>query len=104
MMLYVNSCLTYSLRLLPESTRWLLSRNKDEEARRVLAKAAKINGKDLSPELLKGLQDDPAMKGTRQYTFIDCVRTWNMARLSLNVWFNWSVWFGVCAMVRWCVV
>nr|KAG5705621.1 hypothetical protein BaRGS_034819 [Batillaria attramentaria] len=76
---------------LPESVRWLLSRSKHEEAARVLQKVANGNGRELPPDLVKELQVDPAMTGTRQYTFIDCVRTWKMARLSLNVWFNWLV-------------
>lgn len=76
---------------LPESIRWLLSHNKAEEAQRILSKAAESNGKQLDNDLLKQLQDDPTMKGSRQYTFLDCIRTWKMARLSLNVWFNWLV-------------
>ncbi|XP_076444570.1 organic cation transporter protein-like [Babylonia areolata] len=79
---------------LPESIRWLLSHDKPEEARRVLSQAAKSNGRDLSPEMLKTLQDDhgPSEKSSsRTYTVLDCLRTWNMARLSLNVWFNWLV-------------
>nr|KAG5691730.1 hypothetical protein BaRGS_010233 [Batillaria attramentaria] len=76
---------------LPESVRWLLSHNKDEEAKRVLQKVAHSNGRSLPPDIIKGLQEDPAMKGTRQYTIIDCLRTCKMARLSLNVWFNWLV-------------
>ncbi|KAL8570505.1 hypothetical protein ACOMHN_008862 [Nucella lapillus] len=76
---------------LPESIRWLLSHNKAEEARRVLRQAAEANGKRLDSEVLKELHDDPGMKSSRQYSFLDCVRTWTMARLSLNVWFNWLV-------------
>ncbi|XP_076444569.1 organic cation transporter protein-like [Babylonia areolata] len=79
---------------LPESIRWLLSHDKPEEAQRVLSQAAKSNGRQLSPEVLKTLQDDhgPSEKSSsRTYTVLDCLRTWNMARLSLNVWFNWLV-------------
>ncbi|KAK7107420.1 organic cation transporter protein-like [Littorina saxatilis] len=76
---------------LSESIRWLLSHNEEERARQVLTEAARINGREVPPELLKELQSDPAMKATRQYTVLDCVRTPAMAKLSLNVWFNWLV-------------
>ena len=55
----------------------------------MLGQVAEINGRTVPPELLEGLQGDPATKGGRRYTFLDCLRTWRMARLSLNVWFNW---------------
>ncbi|KAL8570515.1 hypothetical protein ACOMHN_008872 [Nucella lapillus] len=76
---------------LPESIRWLLSHNKADEARRVLRQVAEANRKCVDSEVLKELQDDPGLKSSRQYSCLDCVRTWTMARLSLNVWFNWLV-------------
>ena len=78
-------------RFLPESIRWQLSNNKAEEARRVLTEVAQMNGKDLPPGVLEELQEDTATKTARHYTVLDCLRTWKMARLSLNVWFNWCV-------------
>lgn len=39
-------------RVLPESPRWLLSQGKTEEAKQLVQKAALVNGRPLSPELL----------------------------------------------------
>lgn len=77
-------------RLLPESIPWLLSRGRDDEAEFILLKAAKQNGVTLEPDVIRAMKADTALKGEKkQYSFIDCLRTWNMALLSLNVWFNW---------------
>lgn len=39
-------------RVLPESARWLLIRGRVEEAKQLLQKAASVNRRKLSPELL----------------------------------------------------
>lgn len=39
-------------RALPESARWLLAQGRVEEAKQVIQKAASVNGRKLSPELL----------------------------------------------------
>lgn len=39
-------------RVLPESPRWLLSQGRTEEAKQLVQKAALVNGRPLSPELL----------------------------------------------------
>ncbi|CAG5130239.1 unnamed protein product [Candidula unifasciata] len=78
--------------LLPESIPWLLSRGRDDEAEVILLQAAKMNGVTLQPDVIRAMKEDVALKGEKkQYFFIDCLRTWNMALLSLNVWFNWLV-------------
>lgn len=41
-----------SCRALPESARWLLTRERVEEAKQVIQKAASVNKRKLSPELL----------------------------------------------------
>lgn len=39
-------------RVVPESPRWLLSQGRTEEAKQLVQKAALVNGRSLSPELL----------------------------------------------------
>ncbi|KAH9489646.1 hypothetical protein Btru_045564 [Bulinus truncatus] len=76
---------------LPESIRWLVSQGKQDEAERVFNRAAKENGIILDSSVFKSFKEESAATSTKQYYIIDCVRTWKMARLSLNVWFNWLV-------------
>ncbi|RUS86167.1 hypothetical protein EGW08_006061 [Elysia chlorotica] len=77
--------------VLPESIRWLISRGRDAEADKILRAAAATNGVTLDEDVVTALKQDPSMRASRQYYLVDCVRTWGMARLSLNVWFNWLV-------------
>ncbi|XP_055954392.1 organic cation transporter protein [Patella vulgata] len=79
---------------LPESVRWLLSHNRYDEAHKYLQEAAATNGTTLSPSIMKSLQDDnnndgKTIQNGRKYYFLDLVRTWPMAKISLNIWFNW---------------
>ncbi|GFO06262.1 organic cation transporter protein [Plakobranchus ocellatus] len=76
---------------LPESIRWLISHGRDKEADSILRAAAATNGVKLDDNVVASLREDPSMKASRQYYFVDCVRSWKMTRLSLNVWFNWLV-------------
>ncbi|XP_073955325.1 organic cation transporter protein-like isoform X4 [Choristoneura fumiferana] len=45
--------------IVEESVRWLLSKGKKKEAARIIYKAAAINRKELSPESIKQLSEDP---------------------------------------------
>ncbi|XP_055954391.1 organic cation/carnitine transporter 2-like [Patella vulgata] len=76
---------------LPESVRWLLSQNKNEDAQKYLQKAAAANGTVLPTSITENVQVSTAVKTDRKYYFIDLVRTWSMAKISLNLWFNWFV-------------
>ncbi|KAK6187137.1 hypothetical protein SNE40_005225 [Patella caerulea] len=76
---------------LPESVRWLLSQNRNEDAHKYLQKAAATNGTVLPTSITENLHDSNTVKTDRKYYFIDLVRTWPMAKISLNLWFNWFV-------------
>lgn len=43
------------LRILPESARWLLTQGRQEEAKKIILKAARVNGKELSESLIEGV-------------------------------------------------
>jgi hypothetical protein len=45
------------LRFIPESVRWLLARQKNRRAGKIVRKAARINGVVLSERLLSGFED-----------------------------------------------
>ncbi|BFZ10272.1 hypothetical protein BsWGS_13311 [Bradybaena similaris] len=76
---------------LPESVRWLISHGNDAEAEKILRAAAKQNRVALDNDIIKLLKGSQAVTASRQYYFIDLINTWKMARLSLNIWFNWLV-------------
>ena len=58
LIIYVPAFLTISyICVLPRSVRWLLAKNRNQEAKKILLKAAKINGKTLKIESLKQLDE-----------------------------------------------
>lgn len=77
--------------LMPESVRWLLSKNKEEQAKVIIRKVAETNKVELAEETLNELT--PEQKETssaRKYSILDLCRP-GIIFLSLNVWFNWLV-------------
>ncbi|XP_018423438.1 PREDICTED: solute carrier family 22 member 7-like [Nanorana parkeri] len=77
----------------PESARWLLTRQDAIEAHRYLSQCAKMNGrpnfrKNISPEVL---QKTVAVE-SRKYTFWDLVRTQQLRKNTLCLGI---MWFGV---------
>ncbi|OWF50930.1 organic cation transporter protein-like isoform X1 [Mizuhopecten yessoensis] len=79
---------------LPESVRWLLSKNKIEEARVIMKKVAKTNKVVLTDNMMENLtdkKDQPEVPEDRKYTFLDLLRPFPMFLLSINVWFNWLI-------------
>jgi DNA helicase TIP49 (TBP-interacting protein) len=88
----MNVLFYYNSRLLPESIRWLLSKNKQEEARGIIKKVAKMNKVVLTEETLENMtkpeEKTDIIKAEKKYTALDLCRP-KMLLLSLNVWFNW---------------
>lgn len=87
-----NSKLYLISSVLPESVRWLLSKNKEDEAKEIMKKVAKTNKVVLSDSMLDNLthtKDQLEVPDDRKYTFVDLLRPLSMFSMSINVWFNW---------------
>ncbi|GMS95886.1 hypothetical protein PENTCL1PPCAC_18061, partial [Pristionchus entomophagus] len=86
--------------LVPESARWLVSVRRFTEADQVLQKAAKTNGVTLPDEWWKQLdgeeqskeEEEQAMPVTRrEYGFLDLLKTPELRKRSLVVFYLWPV-------------
>ena len=80
-------CVCVCFRLIPESVRWLLTHHQAEQAEATLARAAKINKKEL-PEKHLNRPDDPG-KPKEQAGFVDLFRSRSMAKKTFISWFSW---------------
>lgn len=87
-------------RLIPESVRWLLSKNRVDEAKAVIQKCAKVNGVDITDvrldELLKMGEEnkkkyDPKMTAS----VIDLFKHSNLRKRSLIIFFDWWVFYSL---------
>ena len=78
----------FHFRFIPESPRWLLVKNKKEEARKKLQKVAAFNRKEMPDEELE-LKD--AKEGQRTGDFRDLFSSFNMTKRTLISCFSWLV-------------
>ncbi|XP_068094731.1 solute carrier family 22 member 13-like [Hyperolius riggenbachi] len=82
--------------LLPESPRWLLTKGKHKQAQKLLQKAAKINKREISEEILQQLQEE---KQEKSGNITDLFKTPNLRKITLImccVWFvNSLVYYGL---------
>ncbi|XP_054451046.1 solute carrier family 22 member 13 [Pteronotus mesoamericanus] len=85
---------------LPESARWLLTKGRVEEAKRVIQKAASVNRRKLSPELLS--QMVPEKTGPTGNA-LDLFRHPQLRKVTLILFFIWFVdslgYFGLSLQV-----
>jgi len=68
---------------IPESVRWLLKKGRQTEAREILSKVARLNGKEMPSEKLC------LPKRERLGDFRDLFSSVKMAHKTLGVWFMW---------------
>uniref|UniRef100_A0A6P7G0L1 Organic cation transporter protein-like n=1 Tax=Diabrotica virgifera virgifera TaxID=50390 RepID=A0A6P7G0L1_DIAVI len=78
---------------IPESARWLLTKNRTEEAKKLIQEAAKYNKVEISDETLNELlvtsQDtNNSNKGTKT-SVLDVFKYPNMRKKSLIIFFDW---------------
>ncbi|XP_043073918.1 organic cation transporter protein [Puntigrus tetrazona] len=75
--------------VLPHSARWLLVNNRNEEAIDLLRKAAMVNGRTLPPTVQVEQYESP--QGRSQYTAVDLLRTPQMRKRALILFYIWFV-------------
>ena len=78
-------CVLFTPRLVPESVRWLLTKDRGDEAQKVITKVAKVNGKVIEPNLITQLD---VTTNQKRSSVIDLFRHCKLAKLALNVWFQ----------------
>lgn len=82
--------------VIPESSRWLISKGRAAEAKVILEKAAKVNKKEVSEEMILQVVELPkTAKDSGKGNFLDLFRYPNLRRKTLNIFFNWFVNSGV---------
>ena len=61
-------------RITPESPRWLLTRNRKEDAVKLLRKMARGNGTEIPFEVLEEFRNSSDGEGNENETFLDIIR------------------------------
>ncbi|XP_077160359.1 solute carrier family 22 member 13-like [Paroedura picta] len=80
--------LFFCLWLLPESARWLVTKGKVEEAKRLLQKAARINKRTIPPKLLEQLQPEAKAKSVN---ILELFRNPHLRKVTLLMSVVWFV-------------
>nr|XP_006120702.1 solute carrier family 22 member 13 [Pelodiscus sinensis] len=81
-------CLFFYIWVLPESARWLMTKGKIEEAKKLLRKAAFVNNQSIPPELFEQLT--PVEKDTFG-TILDLFRKQHLRNVTLVMLYTWFV-------------
>ncbi|KAM9165826.1 solute carrier family 22 member 13-like [Pangshura tecta] len=89
-------CLFFYIWVLPESARWLVTKEKVKEAKKLLQKAASVNRRTIAPELLDQLTPEKKVKSGN---ILDLFRKKCLRKVTLvmaYVWFvNSLVYYGL---------
>jgi MFS family permease len=80
---------TFSYFCLPESPRWLLSKNREHDANRVICESAAVNNINL-PEFLL---NDTGAEEDEHSSYVDLVATKSARRITFPLWIIWGL-FG----------
>lgn len=82
----------------PESARWLISKQKYDRASKIICRAAKVNKKEgkLPENFMEEIKKTEEMhsnedSATKTVTFIDLFRTPNLRKSTLNFMYNWFI-------------
>ncbi|XP_042224923.1 organic cation transporter protein-like isoform X2 [Homarus americanus] len=82
--------------IIPESSRWLITKGRISEARIILEKAAKVNKKEVTEDaMLQALEVSGVGKDGGKGNFFDLFRYPNLRKKTINLFFNWFVNSGV---------
>ena len=79
-------------RFIPESPRWLMAVGREKEALQILEGAARWNGREVTAikELVQRLRpDQEALNCDKKATLADLMRTPNLRRNTLALFFSW---------------
>ncbi|MEE6467387.1 hypothetical protein FKM82_007223 [Ascaphus truei] len=83
-----TALLFFYIWVLPESPRWLLTKGKNEKAKKLLQKAATINKRTIPEEILSQLNEE---KKAKSGNIIDLFKNRNMRKRTLVMCFVWFV-------------
>ncbi|XP_008215741.1 organic cation transporter protein [Nasonia vitripennis] len=89
---------------IPESARWLLTKNRNKEAMELLQKASRENGVEIPESTLERLLDESNSDSTpdsKKPSLFDLFRYPNLRRKSLLLFFNWLVNSGTYYGLSW---
>jgi len=91
---------SFFCRFVPESFRWYVGHDRIDDAKRVIRKMAKFNGKPL-PDMdnfddLQFKAEKEQEIDDRKYTFFDLVRTTHLRKITLLFLIIWRVYISCC--------
>lgn len=80
----------FILSILPESPRWLLSKDRKDEALAILKTVAKTNKRELSTEIWNSLlETHNSTKITHEETALDALKSRLLCVMSVILFLNW---------------
>ncbi|GFU12494.1 organic cation transporter protein [Nephila pilipes] len=83
----------FAFSIIPESPRWLLTRGKTEKLKRLLIKAATVNGRDVEENIknFDFLKDIKENEGKQSTTLMEVLKMTKMRKRFFNMAYQWVV-------------